>query len=453
MAFLRLKRRRKGNETYEYWTVVESFRTARGPRQRTLAVLGKAPGLDAEERVGWEDIAAQLSGRAPRPAAGRAGGLFDPPGLEAPEWAEVDLGRVRVERGRRFGDVYLALALWRRLRLDEFFGERMKQGREEIAWSALACLHAVARFCQPGRDWAAAEAFLPSTALGDLLGVPVEKIHANRMYRALDAILPRRAALFSHLKTMYGAWFAPKFDIFLYDVASTFFEGQAMKNAKAARGYSRDSRPDCKQVCIGLVTSPEQLPLAFMIFAGNRPDIKTVEDVRDLMVRAYGPARRLWIVDRGMVSEDQLALHRQHGDFYIVATPRSMLKRCEKALLEEGWEEAEAGVEIKEVALEAGADGKGPPWPGVQERFVLCRSRQRIEKDRAIVEKASAGLEKALAALKARIDSGRERSLFKAGQRLGRLRQKYSRASAVVATSRSRKSPIPKKPAKKTAAQ
>lgn len=426
MAFLKRSRRRKNGEIYESWSIVESVRTARGPRQRTIATLGKALGFDREERVGWEDIVDHLSGRSvPR---SRQGHLLEA-GPEAPDWATVDLRRVRVERLRRFGDVLLALTLWKRLRLDLFFEEELREGREEIPWSLVACLHTVARFCEPSSDLAIAESFYPRTALGDLLGIRADKIYDNRLYRALDAILPCRQALFSHLKTVYGELFGANFDILLYDVTSTYIEGRASSNGKAARGYSRDSRPDCEQVCIGLVVTPEQLPLACEVFAGNRSDVTTVEDIFDLMESTYGRARRVWVMDRGMVSEENLAMIRRRGASYVVGTPRSMLKRCEKDLLTGDWAEIESGVEVKEVFLPAGEDDNGQPDPGTRERFVLCRSVNRVEKDRAIVQRAASRLEAGLVSLQNQLQSGRERSRERAERRIGRLLERYPRAS------------------------
>jgi transposase len=395
--------------------------------------------------VGWEDIAEQLSGRPAR--RGAQGDLFSLPRPEAPEWARVDLRRVRVERLRRFGDVYVALALWRRLRLDEFFREHMRAGREEIAWSLVACLHAVARFCEPGSDLWTAESFFPKSALDDLLGIAEEKVYDNRLYRALDAILSCREALFSHLKTVYGEWFGATFDILLYDVTSTYFEGKAEGIERAAHGYSRDGRPDCEQVCLGLVVTPEQLPLACEVFSGNRSDVTTVEEIFDLMERTYGRARRVWVLDRGMVSEENLAMLRRRGASYIVGTPRSSLKRCEKALLEAGWEEAQPGVEVKYVKLPAGEDEAGEPDPGSSEQFLLCRSSTRVEKDRAIVERAASRLEKVLLALKTRTEAGRERSLVRAASRLGRFFERYSRAARLFRVAID-EVPDPERPAK-----
>jgi transposase len=427
MAFLKKSRRKKNGVVYESWALVESYRTPRGPRQRTIATLGKGPGLDEEERVGWEEIIDQLSDGSGK--RGHQRDFLQKKRPDTPEWARVDLSRVRVERLRRFGDVLVALSLWKRLELGDFFRTTIEEGREEIPWWMLLCVHAVARFCEPSSDLAIAESFVPRTALGDVLGISEEKIYDNRLYRTLDKVNSCRDALFTHLKGRYGDLFGATFDILLYDITSTYFEGQAEQNEKAARGYSRDSRPDCKQVCLGLVVTPEQLPLAYEVFAGNRADVTTVEDIFDKMEKTYGDARRVWVLDRGMVSEENLALLRRRGAAYIVGTPRSMLKKCEQALLNPNWEEVEPGIEVQCVTLPPGEDENGEPDPGAEERFLLCRSRQRVEKDKAIVAKAAERLEKELMKLKAGIDTGRVRSRQRAERRVGRLLEKYTRAA------------------------
>jgi transposase len=427
MAFLRRKTRRKNGQSYESWSIVESVRTGRGPRQRTIATVGKAPSLDEEERVGWEQIAEELSGR--RSSPGHQRDLFSPPPADPPEWATVDLSRVRVERLRRFGDVYLALALWKRLRLDEFFAENMEPGREEIPWATMAAVHAVARLCEPSSDLAIAESFFGKTALDDLLAVPSEKVYDNRLYRALDAMLPLREQLFTHLRKVYGELFDARFDVLLYDITSTYFEGQAKHNDKARRGYSRDSRPDCEQVTIGLVVTPEQLPLAYEVFDGNRNDATTLSDMFDLMETRYGKSRRTWVLDRGFVSEDNLAELRRRGALYIVGTPRSALRKCERELLDkDNWSQVAPGVEARLVTLPPGTDSEGEKDPGARETYLLCRSQPRIDKDRAIVEKAAARLHDALLKLKEQIDLGRQRDRAKAERRIGRLLEKYQRA-------------------------
>lgn len=427
MAYLRRKTRRKNGQRYESWAIVESVRTERGPRQRTIATVGKAPGLNEEQRVGWEQIAEELSGRGSSP--GHQRDLFSPPPADPPEWATVDLSRVRVERLRRFGDVYLALALWKRLRLDEFFAGNMEPGREEIPWATMAALHAIARLCEPSSDLAIAESFFGKTALDDLLAVPSEKVYDNRLYRALDAMLPLRERLFTHLREVYGELFGARFDVLLYDITSTYFEGQAKHNEKARRGYSRDSRPDCEQVTIGLVVTPEQLPLAYEVFDGNRNDATTLSDMFDLMETRYGKSQRTWVLDRGFVSEDNLAELRRRGALYIVGTPRSALRKCERELLDkDNWSQVAPGVEARLVTLPPGADSEGQDDPGARETYLLCRSQPRIDKDRAIVEKAAARLRQGLLKLKEQIDLGRQRDRAKAERRIGRLLEKYQRA-------------------------
>ncbi len=181
--FLRRHKRRKNGETYEYWTLVESVRTARGPRQRTVATLGKLPGLDEEARVGWEHVAEILDGKAHQKD------FLKPAEPDPPEWA--------------FGDVYLGLALWRRLGLDRFFNQAMEPGREKIPWATMACILALARFCAPSSELQIADFWYGKTALDDLLGVPAEEIYDQRLYRALDVLLPRKDDIFGHLqKTM-----------------------------------------------------------------------------------------------------------------------------------------------------------------------------------------------------------------------------------------------------------
>jgi len=373
--FLRRNRRRKDGETYEYWTLVESVRTARGPRQRIIATLGKAPGLDDDERAGWDEIGRLLEGR-PRSAA--QADLFGETS-EPPQWACVDLSGVRVERVREFGKVYLALGLWRRLGLHGFFEEQVRRGRERVDWATVACILSLGRFCAQGTELALSEHWYANTALDDLLGVNAADVYDNRLYRGLDELLPLRDALFGHLRERYRTLFGSRFEFLLYDVTSTYFEGRCERNPQARRGYSRDGRPDCKQVCIGLVVTPEGLPLAYEVFAGNRSDVTTVEDIVDLMEKKYGRAQRIWAMDRGMVSEDNLDYLRKREALYIVGTPKGRLRHFERELLERAnWREVEPGVEVKLIDH---PDGQG------RERYVLCRSVARHEKEAAMLQR------------------------------------------------------------------
>ena len=373
--FLRRNRKRAGGEIYEYWTLVESVRTTRGPRQRIVATLGKLPGLDEDERAGWEEITRLLDGR-PRDT-GQADLFRSAP--EPPQWAQVNLSEVRVERVRQFGQVYLALALWRRMGLHQFFEEHIRVGREQIGWASIACILSVGRLCAQSSELALSEHWYAKTALDDLLGIHAADVYDNRLYRGLDELLPLREDLFAHLRERYRSMFGSRFEFLLYDITSTYFEGQCERNPQAQRGYSRDNRSDCKQVCIGLVVTPEGLPLAYEVFAGNRADVTTVEDIVDLMERKYGRAERIWAMDRGMVSEDNLDYLRERDALYIVGTPKGRLRTFEKELLEtRDWKQVEPGVEVKVV---------DHPDAAGQERYVLCRSLARHEKEAAMLRR------------------------------------------------------------------
>ena len=284
--FLRRNRKRAGGESYEYWTLVESVRTPRGPRQRIVATLGKLPGLDEDERAGWEEITRLLDGR---PRDTDQADLFRS-APEPPQWAQVNLSEVRVERVRQFGQVYLALALWRRMGLHQFCEEHIRVGREQIDWATIACILSVGRLCAQSSELALSEHWYAKTALDDLLGIHAADVYDNRLYRGLDELLPLREDLFAHLRERYRSMFGSRFEFLLYDITSTYFEGQCERNPQAQRGYSRDNRSDCKQVCIGLVVTPDGLPLAYEVFSGNRADVTTVEDIVDLMERKYGRA-------------------------------------------------------------------------------------------------------------------------------------------------------------------
>lgn len=335
--FLRRNRREVNGESYEYWTLVESYRTERGPRQRVVASLGKLAGLDQEERHGWEEIEWLLEGQRP-PRQLKLGTDEQTLGMSGPLWAEVDLSGVRVERVLDFGEVYLALSLWRRLGLDELLAGLIEPGRETVEWEQVACLLTLARFSAHKSELEVAERWYADSALEDLLGVPWQRVNDTRLYRGLDVLHAHKEALCAHLMERYRSWFGVRSEFLLYDVTSTFFEGQAMRNNKAARGYSRDKRPDCKQVCIGLVVTPEGLPLAYEVFIGNLADVTTVKEIVEAMEKKYGVAQRIWILDRGMVSEENIEFLRAKGARYIVGTPKSQLRQFEKELLDsEHW--------------------------------------------------------------------------------------------------------------------
>ena len=413
-----LRRIRRGHrlKTYEYWSLVQTVRTPKGPRQRHLATLGKLPGQEAEARVGWDEVGRQLAGRPVPPDP-----LFDP-GPPVPEWATVGVRDLRLERVRDFGDVYLALAMWRRLGLDEALAALPLAGREEIPWATIACLLTIGRVCAPSSELAVAEKWYPQTALEDLLGVPVAKVNDDRLYRALDHLLPHKDAICKHLQARYEGLFGVTCDFLLYDVTSTYFEGEAKRNPLAKRGYSRDHRSECAQVCLGLVVTPEGLPVGYEVFAGNRPDVTTLEQMLDLLEHKYGKARRVWVFDRGIASEANLQLLRERGAQYLCGTPKALLKQYAAELQQDGWEELRADLEVKLVAAPEGDI----------ERFVLCRSADRAQKERAMLDQQIARLDAKLSAIQHALRGGKLTSRDTAQRRLGHWLGKYPRAAALL---------------------
>jgi hypothetical protein len=340
-----------------------------------------------------------------------------------PRWELVDVGGVRVERARDFGEAYLGLALWRRLGLHKLLAELIEEGKEEVAWEQIASVLTVARFCAQRSELGIAERWYQQSAMEDLLGVGWEKINDDRLYRGLDVLSAHKEKLCSHLMERYRSWFGVNFEFLLYDVTSTFFEGQALANAKAARGYSRDGRPDCKQVCIGLVCTPEGLPLCFEVFAGNRTDVTTVEEIVTAMEEKYGQARRIWVLDRGMISEENIEFMRSRGARYLVGTRKSELRRFEAALLEkEGWAQVEESVEVK---LMPHPDGRG------LEQFVLCRSRARQQKEMAMLDQQVGRLTDQLLKIDATLRQEPQADLEAIGRRIGRWMGRYPAAAAI----------------------
>jgi hypothetical protein len=334
--FLRPHYRRRNGQREAFWALVESYRTERGPRQRTVAYLGL---MDEAGRLGVEQAA------DPQPPSLQHD-LF-PQAKTEPRFVEVDRAQMRVENCRQFGAPWLALELVRRLGLHEFFERTLPAGQEHVPWSLTALILVIARLCEPSSELHIAEHFYRQSALCDLLGVPAKKVDDNRLYRGLDELLPHKPALEAFLKQRFGELFAIEYDLLLYDVTSTYFEGQANANPLAKRGYSRDHRADCKQVCIGLVVTRCGLPLGYEVFAGNRHDSTTLEEIVETMEARYGRAQRIWALDRGMVSQDNLDFLKAGGRQYIVGTPKSQLKRFEQQLAEQDWHAIREGLEVK----------------------------------------------------------------------------------------------------------
>jgi transposase len=427
--FLRRKTKSARGVGYSYWHLCRTVRTARGPRQQVVASLGK---LDQAElaglRGGWDDLPALLRGETPppRPVTTPLPGFAAPSEVApaSPRWEPADLRSLRVERSRDFGESYLALSLWHRLGLDTRLAELLPAGRESVGWAHTAALLTVARFCAQRSELGVAEHWSDTTALDDLLGVDTRLVNDDRLYRALDQLGAHKDALCTHLMTRYREWFGVRFEFLLYDVTSTYFEGEAERNPQAQRGYSRDQRSGNKQVCIGLVCTPEGLPLSFEVFAGNRADVTTVETIVTSMKNKYGMAERVWVMDRGMVSEANLAFLRARKARYLVGTPKSWLRAHEQTLLEQSdWKTVHDGLEVRLVEQPDGEPG---------ERYVLCRSGARAEKERAMLQRQSDRLTQELIKIDAWLRRTPQADQETVGRRIGRHLGKYPAAAAIV---------------------
>jgi hypothetical protein len=409
-VYLRHSTVRKNGKTHTYWRLVRAVRRGGKVRQETVTQLGE---LDEQGRAEARALAHKMTGRAQQAA------LFEDH-ERRPTTVEVQLDGIRLERGRRFGDIWLAWTLWQALQFDQVCAKHMPQGRETVPWSTMAAILAIARLCEPSSELHIAEDWYRHTALEDLLGVTAEQVNDDRLYRALDRLLPHKTAIEQHLRQRLGELFSLDYDLLLYDVTSTYFEGQALHNPQARRGYSRDHRPDCKQVCIALVVTREGIPLGYEVFDGNRTDVTTVEEIVGTMETRFGVANRVWVMDRGMTSSANIAWLQQTGRRYLVGTPKSDLKKFASQITDaRDWQLVRDGLEAKLC-----------PGPDGDETFVLVRSADRREKELAMHQRFTERIELGLQKLQARI--ARSRKPLERGpieRQIGRLLGRNSRGA------------------------
>ncbi len=369
--FIRPFYRRKNGKRHAYWALVESHRTPSGPRQRIVGYLGALP----------EGVRKGVKSTLQGSSASAQASLFPESDGEA-EHVEVDSKRVRVENPRAFGGAWLAMELIRALGLDSFIASVLPRGGETVPWHLTALILVICRLLNPSSELHIAEHFYASTALADILGVSGHHIYDNRLYRGLDRLLEKKEELETFLKERLGSLFKLEYDILFYDITSTYFEGMMEGCPIAKRGYSRDQRSDCKQVVIALVVSRCGMPLGYEVFEGNKSDSTSVEEMVSMIETRYGRSDRIWVMDRGMVSEANLEFMRREGRRYIVGTPKSLLSRYESALLREDWTVVREGVEVKRLASEV---------PG--ETFILCRSADRGRKEESMRERFALRME------------------------------------------------------------
>jgi hypothetical protein len=419
--FLRAYHRTKNGKKHTYFALVQSLRTLRGPRQRIVAELGE---LSPDDQQRWQRTALfhtrhesfrQL--RLPLEDA-------NAPLPNDPDVVRIRLGKTGWTNARAFGDVWLGLELWRTLGLDQIVARHVPAGRETIAPALMVAIEVISRLCiaQGGAtsEFGLAEHGYRRTALEDLLGVPDSAVSKDRLYRTLDALLAGKAGIEQDLKERLGELFHLQFDLLLCDLTSSFFEGLAESNDLAARGYSRDHRPDCKQVVLAMVVTPDGFPLWHEVFQGNTNDAAAFPKILEAVEQRFGSARRVWVLDRGIASEANLKVLRERKQSYLVGTPRSRLREFEAELCMRDWNAIRPHVQIKTVVR----DGQ---------THVLARSTQRRLKEKAIRKRQLLGLHQDLRALAATVQAGRLKKADTVLERIGRLRERWPAASRFAA--------------------
>ena len=408
--YLRHTTRKKDGKVHRYWRLVRSVRVGRRVIQQTVTQLGE---LDEHGRLEARAFARTLIGTPEQATLFEDGSSH----LTVP----VRLKGIRVERSRQFGDVYLALALWRGTGLSQLCEGLLPAGKEQVPWEKMAAVLVAARLCEPSSELHIAEDWYRRTALCDLLQLKDEHVNKDRLYRALDELLVHKAAIEAHLSQRCGELFSIQNEVLLYDVTSTYFEGQAQANPLAQRGYSRDHRPDCKQVCIALVVTMDGFPLGYEVFPGNTHDSRTLQTIVSTMEARHGVVGRVWITDRGMASAANLTWLRETGRRYIIGAPKSELKKFATALATQaGWRAIREGVEVKLTRC-----------PDTHETIILCRSAERRSKEQAMHEKFSRRIEAALARLAGRIERSTKRiDPTQVNRQIGRILQQNQRAAA-----------------------
>jgi transposase len=408
--FLRPNHRGKDGKDHTYWSLVETMRTPDGPRQKTLCYLGE---LNSSAQARWLTTVEVFNEQGEAQQLKLFPSHVAPP-PDDPQVARVLLNKVRLERTRQFGSCFLGLELWKRLELDRFFEQAVDGESADVPWSRVTALLAINRLCAPGSELAIEQRWYPSTALDDLLQIEEGKINDTRLYRCLDRILPHKTKLERHLKDRYGELFGAEFHVLLYDLTSTYVEGAAENNPMVRRGYSRDHRPDCEQLVIALIVNNEGFPFSYETFDGNRTDVSTMETILRMVERKYGKARRIWVFDRGIVSEENLAAIRKRDGQYLTGTPRSQMKQFEAELLKKDWTQVRPEVEIRKVSIPQG-----------EETYILCRTSGRKEKEKAIRNRFSNSMETALKGLEKAIATGRLKDRNKMERRLGKIQARH----------------------------
>src|SRR6187455_670818 len=402
--FLRCKVRRKDGKQHRYWSVVENTRVGGGRVvQRHVLYLGE---INDTQELAWRRSIAVLEDGAAQP---RTLSLFPEDRCEGlladASIVRVKLSELRLRRPRQWGACWLALMLWRELQLDQFWSKRLGVSRKGTRWDQVLFVLVAYRLLAPGSEWRLHREWFERSAMADLLGEDLGLAEIHKLYRCHDRLLEHKQALFDHLVGRWRDLFNVSFDVLLYDLTSTYFEANPPfpEGDKRRHGYSRDHRPDCVQVVIALVVTPEGLPLGYEVLSGNTADSTTLRGFLERIVRQYGKARRIWLMDRGIPTEAVLTEMRAADPpvRYLVGTPKGRLSRLEQELVEKPWQEARPGVQVKLL-----------PQDG--ELYVFAESRDRVAKERAMRRRQLKWLWKRLGQLAA-MKLSREELLMKLG--------------------------------------
>ena len=454
--FLRRYTRTKNGKQHVYFALVESVRTEAGPRQRVVAHLGE---LNHDQEQRWQRTVVFYN----RHGDAQQLRLFaddDTPLPDDPNVARIRLDSVGWSNGRRFGDVWLAHWLWQFVGLDRIIARHLPQGKETVAPADIVAIEVINRLCQPCTEFALAEHWYASTGLEDMLGVPDAVVTKDRLYRTLDQLRTAQEKIENDLKERFGVLFQLDYDLLLYDLTSTYFEGLAEENKLARRGHSRDHRSDCPQVVIALVVTRDGFPLAHYTLPGNTQDLKTVQRIVGAIEARFGRSNRVWVMDRGMISADALEFLGAAGRRYLLATKRQALAAFQAELRSPGWQRLpdNPDVEVKllkrdkadeDKADEDKADADEAPHddkpddkphdaqaedkPPKEIYYLLARSKPRRHKERAMRRKQRRGLAQALKKLKARVDRGRLKKRDKILEAVGRLKERFPKARPFAA--------------------
>ena len=403
--FLRQTIRKKDGKEHRYFSVVENKRVAASGRvvQRHVLYLGE---INDTQELAWRKSIEVFDESAARP---RTLSLFPEDRCEGllPDGSiiRLKLPQVRLCRARQWGACWLALTLWRELHLDRFWGERLPASRKGTRWDQVLFVLTAYRLLAPGSEWRLHREWFERSALADLLGADFALAEIHKLYACHDRLLAHKQPLFDHLVGRWRDLFNVSFDLLLYDLTSTYFEADPPfpEDDKRRHGYSRDHRPDCVQVVIALVVTPEGLPLAYEVMPGNTRDNATLRGFLERIERQYGKARRIWLMDRGVPTEEVLGEMRASDPpvQYLVGTPKGRLTRLEQDLLAKPWQQARPGVELKLL-----------PQDG--ELYVFAQSRDRVAKERAMRRRQLKWLWKRLAEIAA-MKLTREELLMKLG--------------------------------------